>query len=172
MRFNIIKNIFLCIILMFLKLSTLKAELYVDKTDYTDINNILKSYNKIKEENKNNIKDDKNIYVFISFSMSDNMLKKYFVEAQNIKQKSNLDVVFVLRGFYKNSFKETLTKIDSIISKLEDKNVKIITDPTMFKQYSINNVPTIIKKKYSDYDKIAGAITIKYALEQFNENYE
>ena len=92
---------------LFSKNSTVEAnnlKNYNDYTDYTNIENIFKQYsNNVRsiEINKSyNLAEviDNNLYVFISFSMGDNMLSNYLKEAQIIKQKYGINVIFVLNG--------------------------------------------------------------------------
>jgi type-F conjugative transfer system pilin assembly protein TrbC len=107
------------------------------------------------------------IYVFISFSMPDNMIKDYVSEAGDLKEKNNIDIIFVLRGFYKNSFKETSHKIGQLSG---NKNIGVIIDPNLYKKYGVEQVPTIAKENNDDeFDKIIGSISIRYALEKFTE---
>lgn len=135
-----------------------------DVTDYTKIDNIVDAYNDMQKK----VNNDKNFYVFISFSMPEIMIKNYFIEAKSLKQKKDINIVFVLRGFYKNSFKETLIKISSLLSDFDDKNVNIVIDPTFFRKYIINQVPAILKNCKNDFYKITGSVSITYALKQFS----
>jgi type-F conjugative transfer system pilin assembly protein TrbC len=154
---NRIKNISLFIfICLLLSLTIAKA---------SPFDNVLSDYNKIIA-NKDGIQNDDNIYVFISFSMRDNLIKEYIAEARSLKEKDNINVVFVLRGFYKNSFKETGSKVAQLS---DSKNVGVIVDPTLYQKYNIKQVPVIVKKNENDFDKISGSITIRYALEIFKE---
>lgn len=166
-----LRNICVFLFLIFFLSKEVLAENIIDKTDYTNIDNIFKQYNNAK--NNINKTDDKNIYIFISFSMTDNILQNYIIEAQNIKQKYNIDIVFVLRGFYKNSFKETQIKINSLLQKLDNKNIGIIVDPRLFKEYHITQVPVILKiNDKNDYDKISGTVTLEYAINKFGGKIE
>lgn len=97
--------------------------------------------------------------------MPDNLIKEYMAEARNLKEKNNLNTIFVLRGFYKNSFRETSEKIGILC---ENKYVSVIVDPTLFEKYNINQVPTVIKQDDGDFYKISGSVSIGYALEKFS----
>ena len=163
---------------LFSKNSTVEAnnlKNYNDYTDYTNIENIFKQYNnnvRSIEINKSyNLAEviDNNLYVFISFSMGDNMLSNYLKEAQIIKQKYGINVIFVLNGFYKNSFKETQLKVDNLLKDLIEKQVAIIIDPIRFRNYAIKKVPTFLKNiRQNEYDRVIGAVSIRYVLEIFN----
>lgn len=135
-----------------------------DVTDYTKIDNIVNAYNDMQKK----VDSDKNFYVFISFSMPEIMIKNYFIEAKSLKQKKDINIVFVLRGFYRNSFKETLIKINSLLSDFDDKNVNLVVDPIFFRKYIVNQVPVILKNCKNDFYKITGSVSITYGLEQFS----
>jgi conjugal transfer pilus assembly protein TrbC len=107
-------------------------------------------------------KPNNEIYVFISFSMPDNLIRDYIIEARNYD-----GTVLVLRGFYKNSFRETTHKINKLG---DNKQVGVIVDPTLYQKYNIQQVPSIVRVKGNSFDKIDGSISIKYALEKFEEN--
>lgn len=165
MLYNKIKNTSLLLIFcLFLSLSIAQAS----NTDYTNFDNIINSYNAINES----INEDKNqygkdgIFVFISFSMPDNLIKSYIAEARSLKEKNNIDIIFVLRGFHGNSYKETIGKTSQLS---DNKPVSIIVDPTLFEKYNITQVPTVVKDNNGEYDKMSGATTMKYTLEQFEE---
>ncbi len=167
----IIKNIFFLFFILLFNISIVNANYSIqDKTDYTNIDNIIKQYNNLKENNFK-LENKEKLYIFMSFSMPDNMIKNYFSESQNLLNKDrNTDIVFVLRGFYKNSFKETRAKIATLTQNNNNKPLGIIVDPILFQKYNIQQVPIIIKEyKNGNYDIIKGSITIKYALETFKK---
>ena len=165
----LIRNIFFFLFILLFNVSIVKANSGIqDKTDYTNIDNIIKQYNNLKRNNFKTENKEK-LYIFISFSMPDSMIKNYFSESQNLLNK-NTDIVFVLRGFYKNSFKETTAKIATLTQNNNNKPLGIIVDPILFQRYNVQQVPTIIKEyKDSTYDEIEGSITIKYSLDKFEE---
>lgn len=166
---NITKNIFLFSFILLFNISIVEANSDIqDKTDYTNVDNIIKQYNNLKENNFK-LENKEKLYIFMSFSMPDSMIKNYFSESQNLFNK-NTDIVFVLRGFYKNSFRETTAKIATLTQNNNNKPLGIIVDPTLFQKYNIQQVPTIVREyKNGSYDIIKGSITIKYALETFKK---
>lgn len=129
-------------------------------TNYVNFDKII---NSSTEENRDERLKD-NIFVFISFSMSDNLISNYIVEARSLKERDNINVIFVLRGFYKNSFRETSNKINKLT---DGKHIAMIVDPTLYEKYNVNQVPSIIKNNNNSYDKLIGSVTIRYALEVF-----
>lgn len=142
-----------------------------DKTDYTNIDNIIARYNDLKNNQTNKIENDQNLYVFISFSMPDKMIKNYFIESQSLKEKYNINIIFVLRGFYKNSFKATSEKIALLLKDLDKKDVPITIDPITFKKYNIEKVPTFLKFNAENYDIMSGAVNIDYFIEKIKEEH-
>lgn len=118
--------------------------------------------------------------IFISFSMSEELIKNYIAEAKLYGG------VLVLRGLINNSLKQTVTKLQEIegiadkIDKDTKSNLSIIIHPHLFKLYDVKQVPAIVISKdnagcilkYDDcsalyeYDKIYGSVTIEYALEE------
>ena len=104
-----------------------------------------------------------NIYVFISFSMPDNLLKEYIQEIMKYPNG-----VLVLRGIIDNDYTKTAIKLNKINN---NQGVKAIIDPNLFKKYNIIYVPTIVlEKSESHFDKVSGAVSIKYAIELFNNS--
>lgn len=156
------------ILIIFLLLSRISiSNAMQDTNNYSNLDNIFKSYQEIKDAQPIQTKQ---VYVFISFSMPDNLIKNYILEAQNLKNKKNIDIIFVLRGFYKNSFAETTKKMTAFTKDEANKLFLAVVDPTLFQKYDIQQVPIIVKK-YEDetYDKISGSVSINYALQTFED---
>lgn len=122
--------------------------------------NILNNY-QATIKNENNLENEQ-IYIFISFSMGDNMLKNYFIEANKLQNKMN--ITFVLRGFFQNSFQLTIKKIGALLEDIGP--VSIIVDPTLFLKYDVKQVPVIVQNG-KRFKKISGAVSIQYSLEKF-----
>lgn len=110
---------------------------------------------------------DKNIIIFVSFSMPDESLKGWMREAQII------NAPVVVRGFINNSFKDTINKI-SILTK--DNHGGIQIDPTLFQRFQVDKVPAVVVVKEPncmpsmscaiDYDIVYGDVTLLYALKK------
>ncbi len=117
--------------------------------------------------------NDKTIdfYMFASFSLSDETL------AQMLDYAKIYNGIIVLRGIKNNSFKQTSERIQHLTKEGEE--AAIIIDPTLFKRYAVERVPSYVLVKQEkcpvgmscnpSYDKIIGNITPKYALEKFAE---
>lgn len=148
-----------------------------------------------------NIKDaDAEIYIFISMSMPDAMLRGYALEA------AKTGAVLVLRGV--SSGQDMKTFIQKTMSPMVLKNLGVLStvkiDPRLFDVYNIQSVPTMILDEKPSSDpcesgiemkghtfrdgssvryqgckndkekdhiyRLTGATTLLYALEQFAEN--
>lgn len=95
--------------------------------------------------------------------MPDNLLKEYIQEIMKYPNG-----VLVLRGIIDNDYTKTAIKLNKINN---NQGVKAIIDPNLFKKYNIIYVPTIVlEKSESHFDKVSGAVSIKYAIELFNNS--
>ena len=109
--------------------------------------------------------------IFVSSSMSQNLLKSYARSAK----KYNATLVF--RGLPQGSWKK-LSDLVYEISEGEDQNIAMQIDDEAFSSYGVNAVPAIILAKEENalsenpritFDKITGSIGIIKALEAFSE---
>ena len=110
-------------------------------------------------------------YLFASFGLGDILLRQMFDYAKLYNG------VVVFRGIEGNSFKKTAEHIQRLAKEGEEAG--IIIDPTLFKQFQIERVPTYVLAKQEkcpagisckpNYDKITGSMTPTYALEKFIE---
>lgn len=108
---------------------------------------------------------DKQILIFVSFSMPENSIKELLHESKKY------DAALVIQGLVNNSFKETLIKVQQIIS--DNKNIGgIHIDPNLFNEYKINQVPAYVVKygEGNNYDVVYGLGSIKEALDFFISN--
>lgn len=94
------------------------------------------------------------VYIFVSFSMPKETIKTLAHEAE--KQKG----ILVIRGLVDNSFVKTAKVMQEI-------GVGVVLDPTLFKEYDIKVVPTFMQKHKNAYQRIAGNVSLSYALEVF-----
>ncbi len=131
----------------------------IETNDENDINKIFTQNGSI------------DFYMFASFSLSDEIL------AQMLDYAKLYNGIIVLRGIKNNSFKETSEHIQHLTKEGEE--AAIIIDPTLFKRYAVERVPSYVLVKQEKcpasmscnpiHDKIIGNITLKYALEKFSE---
>lgn len=93
------------------------------------------------------------ILIFVSFSMADAALQNYYHEARKLGAK------LVMRGLINNSFKDTQVKMQEL-------KISVDIDPTLFEQYQVTTVPTIIwVNGQEDAKKITGNLTLSSSLE-------
>lgn len=114
--------------------------------------------------------DGTRLRIFVSSSMSLNLLRSYYKEAQ--KYGGHL----VFNGLPSGSFKELLKLAQEIVEGHDIGGIEI--DDEAFKKFKAQQVPAIVLSKEIDslfdvegvttrYDSIQGAVSIKYALEEF-----
>lgn len=103
------------------------------------------------EDNQEN--SSTSLYIFVSFSMPKESLK---VLALEVKQQNG---VLVIRGLVDNSFVKTAKLLQEI-------GFETVLDPTLFKEYDIQVVPTFVRKHTKGYSKIAGNVSLAYALDK------
>lgn len=111
------------------------------------------------------------VYVFVTLDMPKETLKRLATDVRK------LDGAMVIRGFHEGSLKKTYQKIADL--GLRDANIQI--NPEAFHKYKINLAPTfVVVKKLGinesldmdgcslpeDYIKIAGDVSLRYALEK------
>lgn len=95
-------------------------------------------------------------YIFVSFSMPKETLKSLAVEAK----KHN--AVLVIRGLIENSFVKTAKLLQEI-------GEGVVLDPTLFREYNIQIVPTFVRKYDEGYLKITGNVSLAYVLSKLKE---
>lgn len=107
---------------------------------------------------KPEIQIEPGIYVLVSFSLNDQSLRSYFIEAQHY------GATLVMNGLAgeklgRNRFAETKAKI-------EKARINVDINPNLFKQFNIKQVPAIVVvNSDKTIKKVAGHITLQKALE-------
>jgi conjugal transfer pilus assembly protein TrbC len=98
------------------------------------------------------------LLIFVSFTMSGEILKNLFREAQ--KNEGDL----VLRGLYKNSFKATALKLQKL-------RIEALIDPTLFEKFQVKSVPTFVLRENSseEFKSLSGNVTFNYVLQKFKK---
>lgn len=110
------------------------------------------------------------ILIFVSFSMSDQNLKSWMREANQIKAP------LIIRGLVNNSIRDTANRIKKIAPKVGGFSI----DPVAFQKFNIQTVPAVVFVKSpnslvnsetimtpKDFDIVYGNIHLKEALEVF-----
>lgn len=120
--------------------------------------------------------NDLALKVFVSSSMSQELLKYYIEQAR--KYKASL----IFSGLINNSWLETQKFVMSLINN-EEEAVPLLINDEEFREFNITSVPTIVLVKDGDFhfglgskgskkvfDKVTGNIGIKGALTLFAED--
>lgn len=103
---------------------------------------------------------DSGIFVFVSFSMP----KASLIELNKQAQKYN--ATLVMRGIYKNSFREMRKKI----LEISPDGLSINIDPKAFEKYNIKQVPTfVLIDKNKEINRLSGNVSLYYAHEKLSE---
>ena len=120
--------------------------------------------------------------IFVTLSMPTQSL------AEIVQQANKYNIPVVLRGLYKNTYKDTVNRIQDVLTTIDrDHPVGGFSiDPNWFEAYKITKVPAFVLTgnlaqcdtqdisncKIPDYDVLYGNITVKSALEQFENRGE
>jgi conjugal transfer pilus assembly protein TrbC len=104
---------------------------------------------------------DSELFVFVTLGMSDEGLKVFSQQAQEI------GATLVIRGLVDSSFQKTH-------QRLKELAIPIDIDPTLFERFEITRVPTLVLAEIKDgkltdvHDKVRGNTSIRSALELFS----
>lgn len=158
---KLLRRNWLLILLCFFSPNIWAEEHFLDK--------IMQKYNVMKEEKKHQR------YIFISFSMTDENLRRLARNAED-------DIIFVLKGLIKtDNPKEAITKTYmKIASIFGDRRVDI--DPELFEALDVKVVPVfaIVEENVmcveqsciKRFDKLSGNVTYDYAWEKMKDEGE
>jgi conjugal transfer pilus assembly protein TrbC len=102
--------------------------------------------------------EDPSIFVFASFSMPETAWLSLSEEL--VKSRG----VFILRGLPKNSFKELAKRLYDLRKKGMKATVQV--DPRLFSRYNIQTVPSFIITENDHFKKLAGNVSLTFALEK------
>ena len=103
------------------------------------------------------------IIVFVSFSMPEESIKAWITQAQKI------GAAVYIRGLVNNSFRDTAKIISGLV---QDQPGGLLIDPTLFKKYSITQVPAVVVVDGESFDVVYGDVTLDYALEKISKSIE
>ena len=119
------------------------------------------------------------LYIFVSQSMPQALLKNYLHEA------NKYGGVLVLKGLPQGSFKELakfVTDITGTSDNAHDIEANIQIDDEAYDKFNVVVIPTIVLSQESDYhplestdfkfDKMVGNVGVKYSLEEFSNSGE
>ncbi|AYJ96811.1 conjugal transfer pilus assembly protein TrbC [Klebsiella pneumoniae] len=95
---------------------------------------------------------------FVSFSIPEEGLKRMLGETRHY------GIPATLRGMVNNDLKTTAEAVLSLVKDGATDGVQI--DPTLYTQYSIRSVPSLVVRCQAGYDVVRGNIHVKQALEK------
>jgi len=102
------------------------------------------------------IAKDADLFIFVSFSLPKETLKALAREAKTHQG------VLVIRGLMEKSFVKTA-------AFLQELKVEMVLDPTLFKEYDVQVVPTFVRKHKNAFMRLCGHVSLAYALSKFKE---
>lgn len=108
------------------------------------------------------------ILVFVSFSMP----RVSLIALKKQTEAAGASLVF--RGFFNNSIRETMEKIQNTFSLKSRAGSGIQINPIFFQKYAINSVPCVVVQRKNmrgqrSFDKICGNATLPSLLENIQE---
>lgn len=123
------------------------------------------------------LQNNANLQIFVSSSMSKNLLRSYALEAEKYNG------LLIFRGLPSGSWKELAALVKQIQSKDamgKATNTPFQIDDTAFEKFDIKVVPTIVLSMENNildnqtlkFDKVAGSISISQALNFFSNSGE
>jgi conjugal transfer pilus assembly protein TrbC len=119
---------------------------------------ILASSAKAENMQKPELQIEPGIYVFVSFSINDQSLRSYFIEAQHYGAK------LVMNGL--SGQKHSRNRFGITRAKMEKARINVDINPNLFEQLGIKQVPAIaVVSADKTIKKISGHITLQKALE-------
>ncbi len=104
------------------------------------------------------------VKVFMSFSVPEN------IWINISKELSKVGGTFVLRGIPGNSFNELASKISKLKKNGVDAQIQI--DPMSFREFGVDCVPTFVVANGKKFDKVAGNISLEFAMNYLSEKGE
>ena len=99
------------------------------------------------------------LMVFISFSVP---LESWKDWSESLEKTGG---IFVIRGLPGNSFRLFSEKVMEL--KKAGVNAPISIDPELYEEYEVKAVPTVVRVKGEEYDKISGNVHLEAALKIF-----
>lgn len=123
------------------------------KSDRQFIDNLVSQQKAANQE-----KQAEGALYFVSFSIPEEGLKRMLHETRQY------GIPATLRGLVNNDMKTTTDAVLQLVKDGVTDGVQI--DPTLYTQYSIRSVPSLVVRCQSGYDVVRGNIHVKQALEK------
>jgi len=140
------------------------------------INTINNKYPKLKEDLKyiksvdtSNKKVKDGVYMLISESIPNNILKEFIISASFLNYYFNTYISFVVQGFYSKEFILNIKKISEEFDNFEygdifKNNFEVIINPSLFKDLGVNKVPILLFSDIKDNETYPSAKNVKYMI--------
>ncbi len=110
------------------------------------------------------------VYYFFSFSMPEEVILGAMKEAVQLNRLGRERVRLVLRGFARNSLKETVRSFLKYIEKIGE-DIPVEVDPELFDRFAVKAVPQVWAVKGEKTGGIKGdLVSISYALSRFEDD--
>lgn len=110
------------------------------------------------------VKDEVEVYIFVSFSLPQKLLSQYVKEA-----KEN-GASLVVKGLPKRGFNAFLKQVDKYREGEEIPPFEL--RPDLFEEFFIEQVPAIVFRKGKVFDKITGSVSLDFVKERIRERGE
>jgi len=139
-----------------------------------DVNQARDGIESASSDDLDDLTSDTSLRIFVSSSMSMNLLKSY------AKSAKKYNAILVFQGLPSGSWRK-LSDLVSEISGNDNNAIAMQIDDEAFKKFDITNVPSFVLAKEEDvfsenpkitFDKVTGSIGIKKALELFKDHGE
>jgi len=105
-----------------------------------------------------------NTYVFVSFSMPENLM------IETLQECERLHIPAVLNGLYQNSMPETAKKVMTLSNQIPNLSLQI--DPIAFERFNIHQVPALVAEQGDCFDVIYGTLPLAEGLERIKRRGE
>lgn len=107
------------------------------------------------------------IYYLISFSMPEKTIENIIFGALKENRKAKGTVTVVLKGFKKNSLRETIAHLAEL-QKFFKCDLPLTLMPELFEHYQVEKVPFIVRKDGAGL--IKGDVSVEYAVSKLSES--
>ena len=128
----------------------------LNRSDSQFIDNLLSQQKAVNQE-----KPTEGALYFVSFSIPEEGLKRMLHETRQY------GIPATLRGLVNNDMRTTTDAVLQLVKDGVTDGVQI--DPTLYTQYGIRSVPSLVVRCQAGYDVVRGNIHVKQALEKVAE---
>lgn len=138
----------------------------ISKSEDIDLSEIKERNEQILKGSKpcfsqGSVKEQYETLVFISFSAPISLWKEYSESLERVGG------AFAVRGLPDDSFKSFAQAMESL--RKQGVRAPIVLNPKLFEKYQVDSYPEIVLTDGEHFDKVAGSVTLSYALETFSK---